>query len=58
MNNCIEIVKKIHKTSSLDTGFLEVPTIAPPFEKYFETPPELSETPTLSTYHITDPPDT
>lgn len=57
MSSCIEIVKKIHRDSSLGTDVLEVTALLLPFQKYFYTPIKLSEAPTQSIYHITDPPE-
>lgn len=58
MNNCIEIIKKIQKNPSFDATILHDLALVPPFEKYFDTPPELYKIPNSTNYHITDPPDT
>ena len=56
MNMCIEIVKEIHKISTLDFDDFEPLPYTLPFENYFSTNIVLDTEVDCIQFHATDPP--
>lgn len=56
MNICIEIVKEIHKISTLDSNDFEPLILTPPFKNFFPTSNFLDTEIECIQFHATDPP--